>query len=214
MIDKAKEQETEGIKETSPEQEKPQEEQQKETDESNEPAKPFENKGSKLSFRKKEKEELKKQSEESKKQIEELNDKYLRLYSEFDNYRKRTINEKMSLIKNASSEMIETLLPVLDDFERALKSMDNTEDTKAIKEGVDLIYNKLKNMLIQKGLKEMKSVGEMFNTDMHEALSQVPAGSEEDKGKVVEEIEKGYFLNDKVIRYAKVIVAMNNINEQ
>ena len=134
-----------------------------------------------------------------------LNDKYLRLYSEYDNYRKRTANEKVELIKTAAENTILALLPVLDDFERALPTMEKEED-KTHYEGMMLIYNKLKRTLEQKGLEEIKATGEPFNTDEHEALTQIPAPSEDMKDKVIDVVQKGYKLNGKVIRYARVVV--------
>jgi molecular chaperone GrpE len=136
----------------------------------------------------------------------ELNDKYLRLYSDFDNYRKRTIKEKGDLISSAGRDVMKDLLSVLDDFERAIESNENSEDPESIKEGVQLIYNKFKNTLTQKGLEPMESKGEKFDIDHHEAITNIPAQNDEDKGKVMDVIEKGYFLNDKVLRYAKVVV--------
>lgn len=136
----------------------------------------------------------------------EMNDKYLRLYSEFENFRRRTSKERLELINTAGEEIIKAVLPVVDDFERALKSIDNTEDKAAIKEGIDLIYNKLYHILNSKGLEPMNSMHEQFNADLHEAITQIPAEKEEWKGKVVDEIEKGYLLKGKVIRYAKVVV--------
>lgn len=139
-------------------------------------------------------------------QINELNDKFLRLYSEFDNYRKRTIKEKSELIKTATADVIISLLPIMDDCERAKKSLSKSTDINAVKEGMLLIFNKLKNILDQMGLEEMTSIGNDFNTDHHEAITNIPAPTEKEKGKVIDETEKGYFLNGKVIRYAKVIV--------
>ena len=144
--------------------------------------------------------------EELQAKIIELNDKYLRLYSEFDNFRKRTAKEKIELMQTAGENVFKTMLPVVDDFERAVKSNSEITDAAAIKEGVNLIYHKLKNSLTQKGLEEMKTVGEVFNTDLHEAVTNIPAPSEKLKGKVVEELEKGYTLNGKVIRFAKVVI--------
>ncbi|MBR6438782.1 MAG: nucleotide exchange factor GrpE [Bacteroidales bacterium] len=149
------------------------------------------------------KEETKEENFEEK--FNELNDKYLRLYSEYDNYRKRTANEKIELIKTAAEGTILALLPVLDDFERALPTMEKIED-KTHYEGIALIYNKLKHALEQKGLEEIKATGETFNTDEHEALTQIPAPSEDMKDKVIDVIQKGYKLNGKVIRYARVVV--------
>lgn len=138
--------------------------------------------------------------------VDELNDKYLRLYSEFDNYRKRTAKERIELIQTAGEDVFKSLLPVVDDFERAIKSTTETTDAKTISDGVKLIYNKLKNTLTQKGLEEMKSVGEVFNADVHEAITNIAAPSEDMKGKVVDEVEKGYTLNGKIIRFAKVVI--------
>ena len=135
----------------------------------------------------------------------ELNDKYIRLYSEYDNYRKRTANEKVELIKTAAEGTIAALLPILDDFERALPTMEKDED-KTHYEGMMLIYNKLKHTWEQKGLEEIKATGEPFNTDEHEALTQIPAPSEDMKDKVIDVVQKGYKLNGKVIRYARVVV--------
>ncbi len=131
--------------------------------------------------------------------LAELNDKYLRLYSEYENYRKRTNLEKADLLLNGSREMMKAILPVIDDFERAL---DATND-----EGVRLIYNKFVKILEQKGLKAMEAKGVAFDEAMHEAITRIPADTEEQKGKVVDVVEKGYYLNDKVLRYAKVVVA-------
>jgi molecular chaperone GrpE len=138
--------------------------------------------------------------------IAELNDKYLRLYSEFDNFRKRTIREKQELSKTAGEDAFKSILPVIDDFERALKSGLDTTDVKSIQEGVQLIYNKLKNTLQHKGLEQMESIGKDFDPEVHEAITNVPAPAEDMKGKVIDEVEKGYTLNGKIIRFAKVIV--------
>lgn len=143
--------------------------------------------------------------EEYQLKVNELNDKYLRLYSEFDNFRKRTLKEKIDLSRTASEEVIKELLPVLDDFDRALASMESTDKVEAVKEGVQLIHAKMKSVFASKGLKEIKSVGEDFNTDFHEAITSIPAPTEELKNKVVDEIQKGYLLHDKVIRFSKVI---------
>ena len=131
--------------------------------------------------------------------LAELNDKYLRLYSEYENYRKRTNLEKADLLINGSREMMKAILPVIDDFERALAA---TED-----EGVKLIYNKMLKILEQKGLKAMEVKGEKFDENLHEAITRIPAAEESQKGLVVDVVEKGYYLNDKVLRYAKVVVA-------
>jgi len=140
-------------------------------------------------------------------QIAEWNDKYLRLYSEFDNYRKRTLKEKIELSKTASAEVIIKLLPVLDDFERAIKAFEtNTDSTQAIKDGILLIFNKFITILNQQGLEQMKTIGETFDTDFHEAITNIPSPSPDKKNKILDEVEKGYLLNGKVIRYAKVVV--------
>jgi molecular chaperone GrpE len=140
----------------------------------------------------------------------ELNDKYLRLYSEFDNYRKRTQKERIELSKNASEEIILSLLPVIDDMERALKAMAILENGQEnlTADGIRLIYNKFKGLLSQKGLEPIPALGETFNVDYHDALTNIPAASDDLKGKVVDEIEKGYTLNGKVIRYSKVVVGI------
>lgn len=137
---------------------------------------------------------------------DELNDKYLRLYSEFDNYRKRTIREKGELLKMGSEDLIKELLPVLDDFNRAHQAIQDANDIGPIKDGLELVMNKFYNTLLRKGLKPIETMGQHFNTDLHEAITQIPSPSEEQKGKVIDEIEKGYYLHDKVIRYAKVVV--------
>jgi len=140
-------------------------------------------------------------------QVSELNDRYLRLYSEFDNYRKRTLKEKIDLSKYASAEIITKLLPVLDDFERAIRAFDVSSDAgRSLKEGVALIYNKFLSILNQQGLEPMRTAGQPFDTDFHEAITNIPAANPDEKGKIVDEVEKGYLLNGKVIRYAKVVV--------
>ena len=144
--------------------------------------------------------------EEYQLKVNELNDKYLRLYSEFDNFRKRTFKEKIETSRTASEEVIKELLPVLDDFDRAIASMTSTDNIDAIKEGEQLIHAKMKAIFSSKGLKEIKSIGENFNTDYHEAVTSIPAPSEDQKNKVVDEIQKGYTLHDKVIRFSKVII--------
>jgi molecular chaperone GrpE len=143
--------------------------------------------------------------EEYQLKVNELNDKYLRLYSEFDNFRKRTFKEKIDLSRTASEDLIKELLPILDDFDRAIASMSSTDNIEAIKEGEQLIHAKLKAIFASKGLQEIKSIGENFNTDFHEAITSIPAPSEDLKNKVVDEVQKGYTLHDKVIRFSKVI---------
>ncbi len=143
--------------------------------------------------------------EEEKAKYAELNDKYLRLYSEFDNYRKRTAKEKLDLSATASATVIKDLLPVLDDFERALQNMEKNGN-EADLQGVTLIYNKLKSNLQKKGLEEIIAIDCDFNTDEHEALTMIPAPDESKKGKVIDVIQKGYKLNGVVIRFARVVV--------
>jgi molecular chaperone GrpE len=135
------------------------------------------------------------------------NDKYLRLYSEFENYKKRISRDRIEQSKMAGIEIFLSFLPVIDDLERALKSMDGETNAQSVKEGLSLIYSKIKNITGMQGLKEMNTVGTAFNPDLHDAIANVPAENENQKGKVIDETEKGYFLNDKVIRHAKVIVA-------
>ncbi|WP_379092933.1 nucleotide exchange factor GrpE [Pedobacter sp. UC225_65] len=135
-----------------------------------------------------------------------LNDKYLRLFAEFDNYKRRTQKERIELLQTAGKDVVVSLLPVLDDFERALKATENTTEVSAIRDGIMLVQNKLKSILSQKGLKELESINTVFDTDIHEAITNIPAPSDDLKGKVVDELEKGYTLNDKVIRFAKVVV--------
>ncbi len=138
--------------------------------------------------------------------LNDLNDKYLRLYSEFDNFRKRTIKEKSDLLKTAGEDVLKAILPVIDDFERAIKANENVTEVEPIKEGVHLIYNKLKHVTQHKGLTPFETKGEVFSDDLMEAITHVPAPSDDMKGKVIDEIEKGYKLGDKVIRFAKVVV--------
>jgi len=140
----------------------------------------------------------------------ELNDKFLRLYSEFDNFRKRTAKEKIEMSKTASEEVIADLLPVLDDFERAIKSTEDAKNCEAVKEGMNLIFSKFKGVLEKKGLKPIEAIGEAFDTDFHEAITYIPAPSDDLKGKVVDEVEKGYLLGEKVIRYTKVVIGQND----
>lgn len=141
------------------------------------------------------------------KQYNDLNDKYLRLFSEFDNFRKRNMKEKIELTKTASSDIITSILPVLDDLERAQNSAKDNTSIETMVEGLGLIHNKLKTTLRQKGLEEIPSIGEEFDTDYHEAITKTPAPNPKDKGKVIDQVEKGYTLNGKVLRFAKVVVA-------
>ena len=144
--------------------------------------------------------------ESLKGQIAELNDKYLRQAAEFDNFRRRNAKERVELIQTAGRDVIADLLVVLDDSERAQKQMETTDDVSQIKEGIQLVFSKLRNTLTAKGLKPMESVGKEFNPDLHEAITEIPAQDEAMKGKVIDEVQKGYYLNDKIIRFAKVVV--------
>ena len=142
---------------------------------------------------------------ELKKEMDELRDKYVRLYADFDNYKKRNAKEKLDLIQTAGKEVILAMVPVVDDFERALKAAVKAGDTK-VQEGVQLIYNKMVSALQSKGLKPMESIGKPFDVEMHEAITEIPAPTAELSGKVIDEVEKGYYLGDKIIRFAKVVV--------
>ena len=151
-------------------------------------------------------EKVNKDLADAQKTIEE-HDKYLRLSAEFDNYRKRTMKEKAELIKNGGEKTISAILPILDDLERALNISETSDDVKAMREGIELIYNKFLKVLNQEGLQKIETDGKDFDTDYHEAIALVPAPSEEQKGKILDCVQTGYKLNDKVIRHAKVVVA-------
>ena len=151
-------------------------------------------------------EQLEKELEDAQAVIEEQKDKYLRLSAEFDNYRKRTMKEKAELILNGGEKSISSILPVIDDFERAIKTMETAKDVKAVKEGVELIYNKFMAVMAQNGVKVIETKDPPLDTDYHEAIAVIPAPSEEQKGKILDCVQTGYTLNDKVIRHAKVVV--------
>jgi molecular chaperone GrpE len=138
--------------------------------------------------------------------LQDISDKYMRLSAEFDNYRKRTLKEKMELTKSAGEKILVNVLPVMDNFERALQSIDEAKDIEALKEGVHLIYNNFKDFISQNGVQEIEAINKEFDTDIHEAITKIPAPSDEMKGKVVDCVEKGYTLNEKVIRFSKVVV--------
>lgn len=146
------------------------------------------------------------EAEKWQKEAADWKDKYMRLYAEFDNFRKRSVKEKSDILSTASANVIKELLPVLDDFDRATKANETAEDIQAVKEGFVLIHNKFNNSLVAKGLKPINATGQVFDTDFHEAITQIPAPSDDLKGKVVDELEKGYTLNDKVIRFSKVVI--------
>ena len=143
---------------------------------------------------------------ESNEKMKESHDKYLRLSAEFDNYRKRTLKEKIDLSKSAGEQLLLDLLPVVDDFERGIKNMNDSNELSAIREGMILIYNKFRDFLHQNGVKEIDAAEKEFNIDLHEAITKIPAPKKELKGKVVDVVEKGYTLNDKVIRFSKVVI--------
>jgi molecular chaperone GrpE len=139
-------------------------------------------------------------------ELAEQRDQHMRLYAEFDNFRKRSLKERADYLKSAGSDIVIALLPVMDDFERAIKASSSLEEKDPLKEGIILVYHKLKGILESKGLKAMTSIGTEFNVDVHEAVTNVPVTDSSMKGKVVDELEKGYWYNDKVIRHAKVVV--------
>ena len=153
-----------------------------------------------------EEEKLAQELEKANEQIEEQKDKYLRLSAEFDNYRKRTMKEKAELILNGGEKSISSILPIVDDFERALKNMETATDVAAVKEGVELIYNKFMSVLGQNGVKVIETKEQPLDTDYHEAIAVIPAPNEALKGKILDCVQTGYILNDKVIRHAKMVV--------
>lgn len=138
--------------------------------------------------------------------LQEQKEKYLRLFADFDNFKKRSAKERLELLGTAGKDIILSIIPTIDDFERAIQAAENAKDVESVKEGMVLIKNKMLSQLQQRGLKAMESVGEPFDASKHEAITEIPAPSEEMKGKVVDQVEKGYMLNDKIIRYAKVVV--------
>lgn len=152
------------------------------------------------------KEKLQHKIDELEQQIDNLNDKHLRLNAEFDNYRKRTLKEKMELTKTAGEHILTSILPVIDNFERAMLAMQETQDIDAVKKGTELIYGNFKDFLTQNGVKEIEVLNKAFDTDVSEAITKIPAPSKDMEGMVIDCTEKGYMLNDKIIRYAKVVV--------
>ena len=150
--------------------------------------------------------DLQAEVEELNIQVSEAKDKFLRLFAEFDNFKKRNVRERMDLLKNASQDAFSSLLPVIDDFDRAKNSADDESSEETFSEGVMLVYNKLNNILKTKGLKKMESTGELFDPELHEAITKIPAPTEDLKGKIIDTIESGFYLNDKIIRHAKVVV--------
>jgi molecular chaperone GrpE len=152
------------------------------------------------------KSKIEEQLERAESEILELKDKHIRLQAEFDNYRKRTLKERMELLKTASESLLVNILPVIDDFDRAVQTIDTIEEDSHLKDGVMLIYNKFQDFLKQNGVKEIEAKEKIFDTDLHEAITTIPAPSEELKGKIVDVVQKGYYLNDKVIRFSKVVI--------
>jgi|688.fasta_scaffold235845_2 molecular chaperone GrpE len=153
-----------------------------------------------------EQEALQQQISDLNNSLKEQDEKFIRLYAEFDNYRKRSTKEKADYLTNASKEIIVALLPILDDFERAVVNNEKVEDPQVLKDGFTLIYHKMQQLMEAKGLKAMSTINEVFDYDLHEAIANVPVENADQKGKVIDQVEKGYYLNDKVIRYAKVVV--------
>jgi molecular chaperone GrpE len=150
--------------------------------------------------------DVQKMKQEYEMQILELKDKYIRLSAEFDNYRKRTLKEKIELSKYAGEDLLKSILPVVDDFERGIKNLEQSSDMEAVKEGIFLIYNKFKDFLQQKGLKEIDAQNKDFNTDFHEAITKIPVEDKLMSGKIVDVVQKGYTMDEKVIRFAKVVI--------
>lgn len=146
------------------------------------------------------------QVEQLENALAQKSDQYLRLQAEFDNYRKRTLKEKMELTKSAGESILLNILPVVDDFERALKAMENATEVAPVREGVDIIYKRFSDFIRLNGVKEIEATGNTLDTDLHEAITKIPAPTEELKGKIVDVVQKGYTLNDKVIRFAKVVI--------
>ncbi len=144
--------------------------------------------------------------EKARQEVDEAKDKYLRLAAEFENFKRRTAREKVELIQTAGKDVIADMLEVLDDYDRAQKQLETSTEIEHLKEGVTLILNKLRNKLQARGLKPMESIGKEFDADLHEAITEIPVASKEMKGKIADEVMKGYFLNDKIIRHAKVVV--------
>lgn len=152
------------------------------------------------------KNKTKKELEEAKAEVAELQDNYRRLYADFDNYKKRVTKERFELMSQAGKDIIQSLLPVLDDFDRAKIEADKEESEEQFSQGVELVYNKINQILGQKGLKAMETTGEVFDAEFHEAVAEIPAPTDEMKGKIIDTLEKGYVLKDKIIRFAKVVV--------
>lgn len=151
-------------------------------------------------------EQLEQENAQLKQQLEELKDKYMRMYADFDNYKKRMVKEKYDLISTAAQDTLSSLLPVLDDFDRAKKNAEAGNSQERFSEGIYLVYQKLYSLLRMKGLEEMETNGAVFDPELHEAFTEIPAPSEEMKGKIIDTLEKGYKLNDRIIRHPKVVI--------
>lgn len=149
---------------------------------------------------------MEKEISELRAELNESKDKYLRLFAEFENFKKRNLRERLDLLKTAAEDTMISILPVLDDFDRAKQSAEDDNSSEVFSEGVQLVYNKIYNVLAARGLKPMETNGTLFDPDLHEAISEIPAGQDKDKGKIIDTVEKGYYLNDKIIRHAKVVV--------
>lgn len=149
---------------------------------------------------------VEKKEPSAEEKLAELQDKYLRLSAEYDNYRKRTLKERIDLLKSGNEDLLSKALPVMDDFERAMQLIDDAKDIKAVKEGLHLIYGKFGSFLSSEGVKEIDALHKTFDTDIHEAITKIPAPSKKLKGKVVDVVQKGYMLNDKIIRFSKVVI--------
>jgi len=152
------------------------------------------------------KNKVEEQLEKAESELLELKDKHIRLQAEFDNYRKRTLKERIELLKTASESVLIGILPVIDDFDRAVQTLDKVEEEGHLKDGVILIYSKFQDFLKQNGVKEIEAIDQPFDTDLHEAITKIPAPTKELKGKIVDVVQKGYYLNDKVIRFSKVVI--------
>jgi len=152
------------------------------------------------------KSKVEEQLEKAESELLDMKDKHIRLQAEFDNYRKRTLKERMELLKTAGESVLIGILPVIDDFDRAVQTLDNIEEESHVKDGVKLIYNKFQDFLKQNGIKEIEAKEQSFDTDLHEAITTFPAPSEDLKGKIIDVVQKGYYLNDKVIRHSKVVI--------
>ena len=152
------------------------------------------------------KSKVEEQLEKAESELLDMKDKHIRLQAEFDNYRKRTLKERMELLKTAGESVLIGILPVIDDFDRAIQSLDSVEEESHVKDGVKLIYNKFQDFLKQNGVKEIEAKEQTFDTDLHEAITTFPAPTEDLKGKIIDVIQKGYYLNDKVVRHSKVVI--------